>query len=98
MMKRTLAFGGALLAVLGAAESRAAGISEQRRLVPQVVVAVDLPFDGAYADTSTDTYRMVKLYLNRNNDRAGKYAVKLRQYDDATPAAGSWDEATCASN
>lgn len=63
-----------------------------------LIVGTDLPLQGASADTSADTNRMIQLYLDSINHKAGSYTVNIKTYDDSTAAAGQWDDAQCASN
>jgi branched-chain amino acid transport system substrate-binding protein len=63
-----------------------------------VVVGVDLPFQGASADTSNATFNAMQIYLDSVKDKAGNFKVQLKKYDDSTAAAGKWDPATCTAN
>jgi branched-chain amino acid transport system substrate-binding protein len=63
-----------------------------------LVIGTDLPLQGASADTSADTNRMIQLYLDSVGDKAGNFTVKLKTYDDSTAAKGAWDDAACAAN
>jgi branched-chain amino acid transport system substrate-binding protein len=63
-----------------------------------LIIGVDLPFQGSSADTSTSTFNAMKLFLEQQGNKAGKYKVELKQYDDSTAAAGKWDDATCKAN
>jgi branched-chain amino acid transport system substrate-binding protein len=63
-----------------------------------LVVGVDLPYQGASSDTSNATFNAMQIYLDSVNDKAGKYKVSLKKYDDSTAAAGKWDPATCTAN
>jgi len=63
-----------------------------------LIVGVDLPFQGASADTSNATFNAMKLYLDSVGGKAGNYKVALKQYDDSTAAAGKWDDGTCNKN
>jgi branched-chain amino acid transport system substrate-binding protein len=63
-----------------------------------LTVGVDLPFQGASADTSNATFNMMQVYLDSVGGKAGKYKVQLKKYDDSTAAAGKWDAATCTAN
>jgi branched-chain amino acid transport system substrate-binding protein len=40
----------------------------------------------------------MKLYLEQVGNKAGKYKVAFKSYDDSTAAKGAWDDATCAKN
>lgn len=63
-----------------------------------VVVATDLPLQGASAATSRATNQAIARYLKSVGYRAGRYAVRLRTYDDSLASTGAWDSATCARN
>ena len=63
-----------------------------------LVVGSDLPLQGASADASNDTNNALKLILEQNGGKAGKYSVSLKAYDDSTAAKGGWDDATCSKN
>jgi branched-chain amino acid transport system substrate-binding protein len=63
-----------------------------------VVVGVDLPFQGASADTSNATFNAMQIYLDSVKDKAGNFKIQLKKYDDSTAAAGKWDPATCTAN
>ncbi|SCL35510.1 amino acid/amide ABC transporter substrate-binding protein, HAAT family [Micromonospora rhizosphaerae] len=63
-----------------------------------VVVGVDLPFQGASKDASDATWNAMQLYLEQQGGKAGKHTVTLKKYDDSTAAKGAWDDATCAKN
>jgi branched-chain amino acid transport system substrate-binding protein len=63
-----------------------------------LTVGIDLPMQGAQKDASESTVNAMKLYLEQQGGKAGKYKVELKVYDDSTAAAGKWDDATCAKN
>ena len=63
-----------------------------------LVIGTDLPLQGASADTSADTNRMIQLYLDSIHSKAGNFTIKLKTYDDSTAAKGAWDDAACAAN
>jgi len=63
-----------------------------------LVIGVDLPYQGSSKDSSDDTLAAMKLYLESVGNKAGKYNVELKAYDDSTAAKGKWDEATCTKN
>jgi branched-chain amino acid transport system substrate-binding protein len=63
-----------------------------------LVIATDLPLQGASKDASDSTNNAIKLYLESMGNKAGKYNVSLEEYDDSTAAKGAWDDATCAKN
>ncbi len=66
--------------------------------VTEVVVSSDLPLQGSSASTSQSTNQMIELYLESVGNKAGKYNVKFKAYDDSTAAKGAWDDAACAKN
>jgi branched-chain amino acid transport system substrate-binding protein len=63
-----------------------------------LVVSTDLPLQGAATDANVSTNNMIKLYLEQQGNKAGDYTIELKEYDNATAAKGSWDDATCAKN
>jgi branched-chain amino acid transport system substrate-binding protein len=63
-----------------------------------LVISTDLPLQGASKDASESTNNAIKLYLEQVGNKAGKYTVTLKTYDDSTAAKGAWDDATCAKN
>ncbi len=77
-------------AVTTAAPAPAGGI--------KVIVATDLPLQGASKDASDDTNKAIELLLEQTKGKAGKFTIELKKYDNSTAAKGSWDDATCAKN
>jgi branched-chain amino acid transport system substrate-binding protein len=63
-----------------------------------LIISTDLPMQGSSKDASDSTINAINLYLDQINHKAGKYTVKLQEYDDSTAAAGQWDPATCSKN
>ena len=63
-----------------------------------LVISSDLPLQGASADASKDTINALNLVLEQQGGKAGKYAITLKSYDNATAAKGGWDDATCSKN
>ncbi len=68
-----------------------------------LVIASDLPLQGANKDGNDMTNNAMKLYLEQigNKVKASdgtEYSVSLKVYDNATAAKGSWDDAQCAKN
>ncbi len=63
-----------------------------------LTIATDLPLQGASKDASDSTNNAIKLYLKQNGNKAGKFTIELKTYDDSTAAKGAWDDATCAKN
>jgi branched-chain amino acid transport system substrate-binding protein len=63
-----------------------------------LVVATDMPAQGAQATQTGDTNKLIQLYLDQVGGKAGDYTITLKPYDDSTAAKGAWDEAACAKN
>jgi branched-chain amino acid transport system substrate-binding protein len=63
-----------------------------------LIIGTDLPLQGASADTSGDTNKMIQLYLDSIQHKAGNFTVNIKTYDDSTAAKGAWDDAACAAN
>jgi branched-chain amino acid transport system substrate-binding protein len=63
-----------------------------------LVISTDLPLQGTNKDTSDSTNKLIQLYLDSVNSKAGDYKVVLKPYDDSVAATGSWDPATCTKN
>jgi len=63
-----------------------------------VVIASDLPQQGASRAVSLETNRALALYLQTIGHKVGPYTVSLRTYDDSTASSGAWDDATCLAN
>ena len=96
MTRRITALAVAVVTVLaGAAACSKSGSSGSNKTL---VVGVDLPFQGASADTSNATFNAMQIYLDSVQGKAGNYKVQLKKYDDSTAAAGKWDDATCTKN
>ena len=64
----------------------------------KVVVATDLPLQGASKDASDDTNLAVQLLVDQASGKAGGFDVTVKKYDNSTAAKGGWDDATCAKN
>jgi len=63
-----------------------------------LVISSDLPLQGASKDASDSTNDAIRLYLEQVGNKAGKYNITFKPYDDSTAAKGAWDDATCAKN
>ena len=64
----------------------------------KVVISTDQPLQGASKDSSDAVNNAIKLYLDQIGNKAGKYQIELKIYDNSTAAKGQWDDATCAKN
>ena len=83
-----------LLATAALAAATLTGCSSSNDLI----IATDLPLQGSSFDSNDSTNKAIELYLKQNDYKAGTYKVKLKIYDNATAAKGSWDDAKCAQN
>jgi branched-chain amino acid transport system substrate-binding protein len=63
-----------------------------------LIISSDLPLQGTSKDASTAMNNAIKLYLDQVGNKAGKYTIQFKSYDDSTAAKGAWDDATCAKN
>ncbi len=63
-----------------------------------LTVSSDLPLQGGSADQSESTNNVIKLLLKQVKNKAGKFNIKFKMYDNSTAAKGSWDDAQCAKN
>lgn len=75
-----------------------AGTSAADAATKVLTISTDLPLQGSSFDSNDSTNKAIALYLKQIKYKAGKYTVKLKIYDDATAAAGSWDPAKCTAN
>ena len=64
----------------------------------KLIISSDLPLQGASKDASDSTNNAIRLYLEQVGNKAGKYDIEFKTYDDSTAAKGAWDDATCAKN
>ena len=110
-MKRRV-FVVALLA-LGTLLALAAGASAQRNVLPssscgpvqykgagkpQVIIASDLPLQGAGRSQTVEMTKAVNYILAQHGYKAGKWTIGYQSCDDATPQAGKWDSGKVAAN
>jgi branched-chain amino acid transport system substrate-binding protein len=65
---------------------------------PAITIGVDLPYQGANNDPSTQTFNAMKLYLDQHGGKVGDYSVSLFNYDDSTPTNTTGDPQRCTSN
>jgi branched-chain amino acid transport system substrate-binding protein len=78
----------------GSGGSSPSGASGSKTLI----ISTDLPLQGSSADSSADTNKAIQLYLDSVGNKAGKYSVKLKTYDDSTAQAGQWVDSACTKN
>ncbi len=65
---------------------------------PAATIGVDLPYQGATTASSTETFNAMQLYLDQRGGKVADTTVTLVNYDDATSAKLTWDEARCTAN
>jgi branched-chain amino acid transport system substrate-binding protein len=63
-----------------------------------LIISSDLPLQGSSKDASAAMNNAIKLYLDQVGNKAGKFKVSFKAYDDSTAAKGAYDDATCAKN
>jgi branched-chain amino acid transport system substrate-binding protein len=87
----------AIVAIAAAAVSLTL-VSSSSSAATTLYISSDLPKQGGSADQSASTNKAIKLLLKQRNNKAGKFTIKFREYDNSTAAKGSWDDAQCAKN
>ena len=97
-MKKTYRAVSILASVAMVATALVAGTSAADAASKVLIISTDLPLQGSSFDSNDSTNKAIALYLKQIKYKAGKYTVKLKIYDNATAAAGSWDPAKCAAN
>jgi branched-chain amino acid transport system substrate-binding protein len=63
-----------------------------------VKIVSDLPLQGSDRVQTEQMVRAIEFVLKQADNKAGDYDVEFESNDDATAAAGKWDEAKCAEN
>ena len=61
-------------------------------------IVSDLPLQGSDRVQTTQMNEAIKFVLEESNNKAGSYDLDFEEFDDATAAAGKWDEAKCSEN
>ena len=74
------------------------GILSSAQSATTLWISSDLPKQGGSADQSASTNKAIRLLLKQQGNKAGKFNIKFREYDNSTAAKGSWDDAQCAKN
>ena len=97
-MKKTYRAVSIVASVAMVATALVAGTSAADAATKVLTISTDLPLQGSSFDSNDSTNKAIALYLKQIKYKAGKYTVKLKIYDDATAAAGSWDPAKCTAN
>ena len=76
----------------------AGAVPSQAAAKKTLIIATDVPLQGASLDSNDSTNKAIALYLKSIGGKIGKYSITLKYYDDATATAGSWDAGQCAKN
>jgi branched-chain amino acid transport system substrate-binding protein len=97
-MTRVVVLGAVAALSLSACATNGGGAGGEAPASTDLVISTDLPLQGASATQSDDTNKLIQLYLEQVGNKAGKYNVTLKTYDDSTAAKGAWDDAACAKN
>jgi branched-chain amino acid transport system substrate-binding protein len=64
----------------------------------QILVASDLPRQGAQRTQSSQMTRAIAFIFKQHNWKAGKYSLAYQSCDDSTAQAGKWDSGKCSAN
>ncbi|MDX6644521.1 MAG: branched-chain amino acid transport system substrate-binding protein [Miltoncostaeaceae bacterium] len=65
---------------------------------PDILIASDLPLQGANRPQTVQMTEAIKFLLAQRNYTAGTFHVAYQSCDDATAQAGAWDSAKCSAN
>jgi branched-chain amino acid transport system substrate-binding protein len=65
---------------------------------PDVLIASDLPLQGANRALTTEMADAIEFTLKQRDWKVGDMNVGYQSCDDSTAQAGSWDSAKCSSN
>jgi branched-chain amino acid transport system substrate-binding protein len=61
-------------------------------------IVSDLPLQGSDRVQTEQMVAAIEYVLAQQDNKAGDYDIEFESFDDATAAAGKWDEAKCAEN
>ncbi len=61
-------------------------------------IVSDLPLQSSDRVQTTQMVRAIEFVLEQAGGKAGDYSIEFESFDDATAAAGKWDEAKCSEN
>jgi branched-chain amino acid transport system substrate-binding protein len=61
-------------------------------------IVSDLPLQGSDRVQTEQMVRAIQFVLQQAGNKAGDYDIEFESNDDATAAAGKWDEAKCSEN
>lgn len=65
---------------------------------PDLLIASDLPLQGASAAQTTQMGKAIEFILKQRGFKTGKFNVGYQACDDASVKAASWDAARCVAN
>ena len=65
---------------------------------PDLLIASDLPLQGANRSLTTEMADAVEFILKQHDWKAGGKTIGYQSSDDSTAQAGSWDSAKCSAN
>ena len=82
---------GAAVVVVRASDYKGSGSRD-------VIIASDLPLQGAGRAQTTQMVQAIKFALKQRNLKAGGKQIGYQSCDDSTAQAGAWDSAKCAAN
>jgi branched-chain amino acid transport system substrate-binding protein len=90
--------GGAFAHTTGATPLPAATCSAIQNPDGNLLVASDLPLQGAVRSQTVQMTKAIAFVFNQAGWKAGNYTLAYQSCDDSTAQAGKWDSATCQSN
>jgi len=64
----------------------------------KILVASDLPLEGAQRTQSKQMTRVIPYIFKQHGWKAGNYTLAYQSCDDATAQAGKWDSGKCSAN
>jgi branched-chain amino acid transport system substrate-binding protein len=64
----------------------------------KLLIASDLPLEGAGRTQTSQMTRAIKFIFNQHGWKAGNNTIAYQSCDDATAQAGKWDSGKCSSN
>src|SRR5262249_2075461 len=65
---------------------------------PQLIIASDLPLQGANRALTTEMTKAIAYTLGQQGWKAGRYTLGFQACDDSTAQKGSWDSSKCTAN
>jgi branched-chain amino acid transport system substrate-binding protein len=93
-----LTVGGAFAHSTGATPLPASSCSAIQNPDGNLLVATDLPRQGAGRSQIVQMEKAVAFVFGQNDWKAGKYTLAFQACDDSTAQAGKWDSGKCSSN